>query len=192
MASPEHGCDGQGSVLPGAKGSLVDERQPRHPGRMTTAESASSAQLPARLSAGAEMSLAWRIVLLNSAVLWVACLALALGPATVSTPVHLRELFVLLLGLVATMGANVVLVRRAFGPLQRLTSLMRTVDPLALARACRRGAPPKRCASWPVRSMTCSTVLRPSAATVPAGPCARRRRSAGGWRASCTTSSANR
>jgi two-component system, NarL family, sensor histidine kinase UhpB len=98
---------------------------------MTAAESPSSAQLSARLSAGAEMSLAWRIVLLNSSVLLVACLALALGPATVSTPVHPRELLVLLVGLVATMGANVVLVRRAFAPLQRLTSLMRTVDPLA-------------------------------------------------------------
>jgi two-component system, NarL family, sensor histidine kinase UhpB len=62
---------------------------------------------------------------------FVASLALALGPATVSTPVHTRELLVLLVGVLATMGANVVLVRRAFGPLRRLTSLMRTVDPLA-------------------------------------------------------------
>jgi two-component system sensor histidine kinase UhpB len=61
----------------------------------------------------------------------VASLALALGPATVSTPVHSRELLVLLVGVVATMGANVVLVRHAFGPLRHLTSLMHTVDPLA-------------------------------------------------------------
>jgi two-component system, NarL family, sensor histidine kinase UhpB len=77
------------------------------------------------------MSLAWRVVLLNSAVMLVASLALALGPATVSTPVHSRELLVLLVGVVATMGANVVLVRHAFGPLRHLTSLMHTVDPLA-------------------------------------------------------------
>jgi two-component system, NarL family, sensor histidine kinase UhpB len=79
----------------------------------------------------AEMSLARRVVLLNSAVLLIACLALALGPATVSSPVHPRELLVLLAGVVATMGANLVLVRRAFTPLQRLTRLMHTVDPLA-------------------------------------------------------------
>jgi len=79
----------------------------------------------------AEMSLARRVVLLNSAVLLIACLALALGPATVSSPVHPRELVVLLAGVVATMGANLVLVRRAFTPLQRLTRLMHTVDPLA-------------------------------------------------------------
>jgi two-component system sensor histidine kinase UhpB len=47
------------------------------------------------------MSLAWRVVLLNSAVMLVAVLALALGPATVSTPVHARELVVLLVGVVA-------------------------------------------------------------------------------------------
>jgi two-component system sensor histidine kinase UhpB len=34
-------------------------------------------------------------------------------------------------GVVVTMGANVVLVRRAFAPLGRLTRLMRRVDPLA-------------------------------------------------------------
>jgi two-component system sensor histidine kinase UhpB len=77
------------------------------------------------------MSLARRVALLNSAVLLVACLALALGPATVSAPIHLRELIVLLAGLVATMGANLLLVRRAFVPLERLTRVMRTVDPLA-------------------------------------------------------------
>ena len=77
------------------------------------------------------MSLARRVVLLNSAVLLIACLALALGPATVSSPIHPRELLVLLAGVVATMGANLVLVRRAFTPLQRLTRLMHTVDPLA-------------------------------------------------------------
>jgi two-component system sensor histidine kinase UhpB len=77
------------------------------------------------------MSLARRVALLNSAVLFVACLALALGPATVSAPIHLRELIVLLAGLVATMGANLLLVRRAFVPLERLTRVMRTVDPLA-------------------------------------------------------------
>jgi two-component system sensor histidine kinase UhpB len=77
------------------------------------------------------MSLARRVVLLNSAVLLVASLALALGPATVSSPVRPRELVVLLAGLVATMSANLVLVRHAFAPLQRLTRLMHTVDPLA-------------------------------------------------------------
>ena len=79
----------------------------------------------------AEMSLAQRVVLLNSAVLLIAFLALALGPVTVHAPIHTNELLVLTAGVVATMGANLVLVRRAFTPLQRLTRLMHTVDPLA-------------------------------------------------------------
>jgi two-component system, NarL family, sensor histidine kinase UhpB len=85
------------------------------------------------------MSLAWRVVLLNSAVMLGASLALALGPATVSTPVHTREVVVLFAGLVVTMGANVVLVRRAFAPLARLTRLMRTVDPLAPGTRLQQG-----------------------------------------------------
>jgi two-component system sensor histidine kinase UhpB len=96
-----------------------------------TADISSSARLPALRAPASEMSLAWRVVLLNSAVMLAAVLALALGPATVSTPVHTRELFVLLAGVVATMGANVVLVRHAFAPLRRLTRVMHTVDPLA-------------------------------------------------------------
>ena len=106
----------------------------------------------------------------NSAVLLIACLALALGPATVSAPIHRSELLVLLAGVVATMGANLVLVRRAFTPLQRLTRLMRTVDPLAPGRACRPGPRRRTCASWPRRSTTCSSDWRTSAATAPGAP----------------------
>jgi len=103
----------------------------RHPDGVMTTHIASSARLPARRVAGSEMSLAWHVVLLNSGVMLAGCLALALGPATVSTPVHAHELLVLLAGLVVTMGANVVLVQHAFAPLRRLTGLMRRVDPLA-------------------------------------------------------------
>jgi two-component system, NarL family, sensor histidine kinase UhpB len=96
-----------------------------------TAHISSGARLPAPRAPAREVSLAWRVVLLNSAVMLAASLALALGPATVSTPVRTRELLVLLAGVGVTMGANVVLVRRAFAPLGRLTRLMRRVDPLA-------------------------------------------------------------
>jgi two-component system sensor histidine kinase UhpB len=85
----------------------------------------------ARRSARLRLSLVWRVLLLNSTVVVVACLALAFGPATVSTPIRARELLVLLAGVVVTLAANLMLVRRAFAPLERLTSLMRRVDPLA-------------------------------------------------------------
>ena len=54
----------------------------------------------------AEMSLAQRVVLVNSAVLLIASLALALGPATVSAPIHADQLLVLLAAVVATMAAT--------------------------------------------------------------------------------------
>src|SRR5688500_2831203 len=75
-------------------------------------------------------SLTWRVLLLNSGVMVVASLTLAVGPATVSTPVRTEELVVLVGGVLATIAANVVLVRHAFAPLERLTALMRRVDPL--------------------------------------------------------------
>ena len=88
-------------------------------------------------------SLAWRVVLLNSLVVLVATLALALGPATVSTPLHTREAFTLLVGVCVTLGANLVLVRRAFAPLLRLTRLMHKVDPLVPGRRLHVDAAPR-------------------------------------------------
>jgi two-component system sensor histidine kinase UhpB len=73
----------------------------------------------------------WRIFLVNAAILVVAALALAFSPATVSFPIALTEGIVLTLGLITILGVNLVLVRRAFEPLQRLTRLMRSVDLLS-------------------------------------------------------------
>ena len=82
-------------------------------------------------------------MLLNSLVVLVATLALALGPATVSTPLHTREAVALLVGVCVTLGANLVLVRRAFAPLVRLTRLMHKVDPLVPGRRLHVDAAPR-------------------------------------------------
>lgn len=76
-------------------------------------------------------SLAWRVLLLNSAVVAAACVLLAVSPASVSAPVEVGELTVLVAGLALTLIANVLLVRRAFAPLDRLAAVMRIIDPLA-------------------------------------------------------------
>ncbi|MET7717179.1 HAMP domain-containing sensor histidine kinase [Streptomyces sp. NPDC005407] len=73
------------------------------------------------------MSLYWRILLLNAAVLVVAVLLL-LGPVTVSTPVLLGEALVLGAGLIAMLVANAVLLRIGLAPLQRLIRAMTTAD----------------------------------------------------------------
>jgi two-component system sensor histidine kinase UhpB len=76
------------------------------------------------------MPLLWRVFATNAAVLIAATLLLVLSPATVSFPVALAEVAALAAGLAAMLALNLVLLRRAFGPLGRLTRFMRDVDPL--------------------------------------------------------------
>lgn len=76
------------------------------------------------------MSLRWRVFAINAAALAAAMLALVVSPLTVSFPVALTELVVLTAGLVTLLLANLVLLRRVFAPLERLSHFMREVDPL--------------------------------------------------------------
>ncbi len=74
------------------------------------------------------MPFAWRIFVVNAALLVVAAVALAFSPATVSFPIALTEGIVLTVGLVAILLVNLLLVRRSFAPLERLMRLMQRVD----------------------------------------------------------------
>jgi len=74
---------------------------------------------------------AWRIFAVNAVLLVAAAVALAFSPATVSFPIALTEVIVLAVGLVAILIVNLLLVRRSFAPLERLTKLMRSVDLLS-------------------------------------------------------------
>ncbi len=80
------------------------------------------------------MSLFWRVVLINAAVLVAAVLALVLTPARVSASPTAAEIQVLLGGTVLVIALNVLLLRRVFVPLERLTGTMRRVDPLEPGR----------------------------------------------------------
>jgi two-component system sensor histidine kinase UhpB len=80
------------------------------------------------------VSLYWRVVAINAGGLVVAALLLAFSPATVSARLTPAEAVVLSIGCVVVIVVNVVLLRRVFGPLERLTELMRRVDPLAPGR----------------------------------------------------------
>jgi two-component system, NarL family, sensor histidine kinase UhpB len=81
-----------------------------------------------------QVSLFSRVVGINAGVLIVAALVLALSPATVSPTLQVAEAVVLGLGTVLMISVNVVLLRRVFGPLERLTALMRRIDPYAPGR----------------------------------------------------------
>src|SRR5918992_3571435 len=76
------------------------------------------------------MPLQRRAFAINAAVLTAAAVALVVSPLTVSFPVALTELVVLLAGLLALLAMNYGLLGRVFGPLSRLTHFMRDVDPL--------------------------------------------------------------
>ncbi|MCP9488522.1 MAG: response regulator [Solirubrobacteraceae bacterium MAG38_C4-C5] len=76
------------------------------------------------------MTLLRRVVLTNAAVLAAATAVLALSPLTISERVAVNEVAVLIVYVATTTLANAFLLRRAFDPLDRLTQLARTADPL--------------------------------------------------------------
>ena len=73
--------------------------------------------------AGRHIPLFWRLFIPNAAVLLAACVVLMVEPANGRIPALVGGLTVLLL-------LNVVIMRRAFAPLRRLTDLMDAIDPL--------------------------------------------------------------
>ncbi len=73
---------------------------------------------------GPSVALFWRLFIPNACVLAVACAVLWVEPAN-------GRVVALAGGLVVMLAVNVVLMRRAFAPLMRLTTLMERVDPLA-------------------------------------------------------------
>ena len=76
------------------------------------------------------MPLFWRVFAAYSAVLLVAFAALVFAPITVSVPIALAELAVLVVGLVLMLLLTAVLIRPAFKPLMTVTETMRQIDPL--------------------------------------------------------------
>ena len=74
-------------------------------------------------------------------VLGLAVAALVLAPVTVSVPTSLDQLIVILAGFVVAVVAYRTLLQRALVPLERLTAVMRTIDPLEPGRRVDAEAP---------------------------------------------------
>ena len=72
---------------------------------------------------GAHIGLFWRLFIPNAAVLSAASVVLIVAPPN-------GRVVVILAGLVSMLAINLILMRRAFAPLERLSSLMQRVDPL--------------------------------------------------------------
>lgn len=70
----------------------------------------------------------WRVCVINGVVFVAGTMALALSPATVSARPVLSEVVVLLIGLTVIVLVNGFLLRSVLRPLDRLTSVMATID----------------------------------------------------------------
>jgi two-component system sensor histidine kinase UhpB len=70
----------------------------------------------------------WRVFAANGAVFALAFALLALAPVTLHASIRLEELVLLVAGLVVMLVLDLVLLRRALGPLDRLARVMRQVD----------------------------------------------------------------
>jgi two-component system sensor histidine kinase UhpB len=86
--------------------ALMDRIDPLDPGRRVTAEPSDEP----RASGGSPV---WRIFIPNALVLVAAGLALALSPATISSPIDTEEASVLIAGLGSIVVINLLLTRRA-------------------------------------------------------------------------------
>jgi two-component system, NarL family, sensor histidine kinase UhpB len=75
------------------------------------------------------VSLLWRVFAANILVFVVAFALLAWTPVTVHRVATPGELVILAIGLVVMLAIDLLLLRRAFGPLRRLAAVMGAVDP---------------------------------------------------------------
>jgi two-component system sensor histidine kinase UhpB len=83
------------------------------------------------------LPLFWQVFGTNALALVLAFLGLVFLPVTVSVPPHATELVVLAAGLLGVLAINLVLLRRAFLPLDHLRDTMRRHDPLSPGRRVR-------------------------------------------------------
>ena len=74
------------------------------------------------------LPLYWRVFAVNASLLTVIAILLIVTPVTISFPIGLTEAIIVVIGLLVTIVANAVLLRRAFAPLGRLAKRMETVD----------------------------------------------------------------
>lgn len=77
------------------------------------------------------LSLFWQVFLIDAAVLVVITVLLAASPITISAPIKLGQLAVLLVGLIVLLLITLAVLRRTLAPLEQLTQTMREIDPLS-------------------------------------------------------------
>ena len=105
---------------------------------------------PALTSAdGASASLFWRVFAVNAGLARRDRAPAAVSPVEINAPIKPTQALIVVGGLVITVAANALLLRRAVAPLERLAQRMETVDllrpgPAPAGRPQRRGRPRRR------------------------------------------------
>jgi two-component system, NarL family, sensor histidine kinase UhpB len=74
------------------------------------------------------LSVFWRVFAVNAGLLGVLAALLLFSPVEIDAPIEPTQALIIVAGLVVTLAANVVLLRRALAPLERLAQRMETVD----------------------------------------------------------------
>jgi two-component system, NarL family, sensor histidine kinase UhpB len=74
------------------------------------------------------LPLLWRVFAINATLLAIATLLLALTPVTIHASIAVVEVVDLVVALAVMLTANLLLLRRTLGPVDRLVERMRTVD----------------------------------------------------------------
>ena len=74
------------------------------------------------------VSIYWRVFAVNVGLLGAIAVLLIVTPVTISAPIKLEQVLIIGVGLVVTLAANALLLRRAVAPLERLAQRMETVD----------------------------------------------------------------
>ena len=74
------------------------------------------------------LPLFWRVFAVNASLLTAVAVLLIVSPVTISFPVALTEVIVVVVGLAVTIALNAFLLRRAFAPLGRMAQRMEMVD----------------------------------------------------------------
>jgi len=80
------------------------------------------------------LSLFWRLFAVYAAVGAIAVVVLVFAPISVSVPTAPREVVVLVVGFAIALVVYLVVLWRVMAPLERLTGLMRRIDPLTPGR----------------------------------------------------------
>jgi two-component system sensor histidine kinase UhpB len=86
------------------------------------------------MTAQARRSLLAQVFVANTSLIALAVVVLVFTPVSVSDPIPPDQAGVLLIGFVALLVGNLILLRRSLDPLRQLTRLMADIDPRARER----------------------------------------------------------